>query len=276
MAAKKAKKPARSIRYLLSADWKLQRISLQRISEGIKKGQPSPKAVRAKRSARAKEPAGFQWAISPRAIVVSAIVFLAAVALISARQSSPSGSHGKVERAQDGIEAPPVSDHPEVIPPQTVPKSVKDVALTPPKPPARTTVAVSNPPAPKVIVKDLPESSVKPPPPPPTVDPAPRPTTAPALTIVEGDAEPAVTIMGCLEDRDGAFRLKDTAGMDAPKSRSWKSGFLRKRPAAIRVVDRTGRLRLGEHVGQRVTVTGTLTDRTMEPRSLRRVGASCD
>jgi hypothetical protein len=84
-----------------------------------------------------------------------------------------------------------------------------------------------------------------------------------------------VTITGCLERADETFRLKDTAGVDAPKSRSWKSGFLKKGSASIEVVDAANRLRLPDQVGRRVSVTGTLVDREMRVRSLQRVAASC-
>lgn len=84
-----------------------------------------------------------------------------------------------------------------------------------------------------------------------------------------------VTITGCLERSDETFRLTDTAGATAPTSRSWKSAFLKKRPATIEVVDTVKRLNLGRHVGQRVTVTGTLVDREMRVGSLQRVASSC-
>jgi hypothetical protein len=85
----------------------------------------------------------------------------------------------------------------------------------------------------------------------------------------------SVTITGCLEGADETFRLTDTTGADAPKSRSWKSGFLRKGSASIDIVDAANRLKLRDHVGQRVTVTGTLVDREMQVRSLKRITASC-
>ena len=89
-------------------------------------------------------------------------------------------------------------------------------------------------------------------------------------------AKPApVTIAGCLERDDETFRLKDTAGADAPRSRSWKSAFLKKGSAPVEVVDASKRLKLTNHVGQRVSVTGTLGDGEMQIRSLRRIAASC-
>jgi hypothetical protein len=85
----------------------------------------------------------------------------------------------------------------------------------------------------------------------------------------------AVTITGCLERNDESFRLKDTAGTDVPKSRSWKSGFLKKGSASIDVVDAANRLNLPNHVGRRVSISGTRVDREMQAHSLRRVAASC-
>ena len=98
------------------------------------------------------------------------------------------------------------------------------------------------------------------------------------------DASPAkatsksdpVTIMGCLERDDNTFRLKETFGEHAPKSRSWKSGFLKKAPASIAVVDAARNLKLATHVGQRVSVTGVVVNHEMQVRSLKRVAASCD
>jgi len=100
---------------------------------------------------------------------------------------------------------------------------------------------------------------------------------APAVDAVKPTTPKSapVTITGCLERNDETFRLKDTSGADAPKSRSWKSGFLKKGPKPIDVVDASKRLKLGDHVGQRVSVTGTLVDREMQVRSLKRVAPSC-
>ena len=72
-----------------------------------------------------------------------------------------------------------------------------------------------------------------------------------------------------------AFRLKDTSGTDAPKARSWKTGFLKKSSPSIEVVDAANRLQLPTHVGQRVSVTGTLADGQLQVRSLRRIPGSC-
>ena len=92
-------------------------------------------------------------------------------------------------------------------------------------------------------------------------------------TLVPAPA--AVTITGCLERHDETFRLKDTTGVDAPKSRTWRSGFLKKGLASIEVLDAANKLKLTDHIGQRVSVTGVLVDREIQVRSLQRIATSC-
>ena len=94
-------------------------------------------------------------------------------------------------------------------------------------------------------------------------EPQPQPTTG-----------TAVTIAGCLERDDDTYRLTDTSGDSAPKSRSWKSGFIRKRTASIELVD-AANVRLASHVGQRIETTGVIDDREMRVKSLR-VQGPCD
>jgi hypothetical protein len=97
------------------------------------------------------------------------------------------------------------------------------------------------------------------------IEPAPAPVEQAAL----------VTITGCLDSDRDTFTLKDTSGVDAPSTRNWKTGFLRKRRASIEIVDTPSGLSLRDHVGHRVSLTGNLVDRDMQVRSLRRVAASC-
>ena len=116
-------------------------------------------------------------------------------------------------------------------------------------------------------------------PPEPRIRASAHETSAPAVVSAEKGAAAnltPVTITGCLERADETtFRLKDTSGEDAPKSRSWKSGFLKKGSASIEVVDAANRLKLSDHVGHKVSVTGTLVDREMQVRSLQRIATSC-
>ena len=103
----------------------------------------------------------------------------------------------------------------------------------------------------------------------------PSPSPAPAVEPAPDTKVARVTIEGCLERADDTFRLTDTVGTNAPTSRSWKSGFLKKRPAAIEVRDSVKRVNLASHVGQRVSVTGTLVDRQMRVGSLQPISLSC-
>ena len=107
----------------------------------------------------------------------------------------------------------------------------------------------------------------------PVVPPSPLP--APAVEPAPDTKVVHVTIEGCLERADDSFRLTDTAGTNAPTSRSWKSGFLKKRPATVEVRDSVKRVNLASHVGQRVSVTGTMVDRQMRVGSLQRISPSC-
>jgi hypothetical protein len=85
---------------------------------------------------------------------------------------------------------------------------------------------------------------------------------------------PTVTMTGCIEKRGDSFRLTDTEGDEAPRARSWKFGFIRRGTVPLDLVDgaQTAPFR---HVGERVLVTGTLDDRELTLRSLRRVTDSC-
>jgi hypothetical protein len=85
--------------------------------------------------------------------------------------------------------------------------------------------------------------------------------------------EPTVIITGCLEKHGSGFRLSDPSGASVPKSRSWKSGFLKKSAAAIDLVGVSSRT--ADAVGTRVRVTGVLANRELQARSLNRIATSC-
>jgi hypothetical protein len=124
--------------------------------------------------------------------------------------------------------------------------------------PRPTTAAAAKPKADPAAVAPVEESDVA----------ADGVTTGPMPTVV--------TLTGCLARSDKEFRLNDTTGLNAPKARSWKSGFLAKRSASVSIVPASGELPLSKHVGHRVTVSGTLIDREMRVRTLRRVSSSCE
>jgi hypothetical protein len=101
-----------------------------------------------------------------------------------------------------------------------------------------------------------------------------KPQAGEAAKEAEHVAEPA-TIEGCLVQDDETFQLKNTAGENAPKGRSWKSGFLKKSSKTIEIVDARHRMNLAGHVGERVSVSGMLDDREMQGTSLKRIAESC-
>lgn len=94
-------------------------------------------------------------------------------------------------------------------------------------------------------------------------------------TAVHATAVKPVSITGCLQRGDGGFVLKNPEGAAAPKSRSWKSGFLKRSAPPVDLNDASNAAHLGDHVGQRVSVTGTVVDRDMRVQSLRRIAPSC-
>lgn len=110
---------------------------------------------------------------------------------------------------------------------------------------------------------------------PSAVAPVSATTGAKSTAAASAQKSTAVTITGCLERDDDKFRLKDTDGEDAPRSRSWKAGFLKRSNRKVDVIDVSNRFKLSDHVGERVSATGTLVDGDMQLRSLSRVATSC-
>jgi hypothetical protein len=103
------------------------------------------------------------------------------------------------------------------------------------------------------------------------------PSASTAGATGTGETTP-VTITGCLEISvtHDEFRLTDTEGADAPKSRSWRTGFLTKRTAPVALVEPPDRLGLQTHVGRRVAATGQLTSHDLKVSALRVVGPTCN
>lgn len=231
--------------------------------------------------------------LTPRAVFVGAICVMAAAVLIAARQPSQ-----QTEGAS--ISAPPKAMLPEEIalpkpsaPPVAAALSAASVSTEPAAPPVRleTKKSVPSKSASAAVVRTSgadtsvdkatsneaarvaaaePVSST-----PKTDAMAPKAAAMESTSNVGGQTVTSVTITGCVANDEATFWLKDTSGADAPKSRNWKSGFLKKRPAPIELLDATHALRLPNYVGQRVAATGTLVNREMRAHSLQRVAASC-
>jgi hypothetical protein len=209
-------------------------------------------------------------AVGPGPIIFGAacvVCFVAAVAFLPAHEnnktaggqqpsigSQPSTASG---RESAGVQAPASSGRNLRAAARSESHQVQGKKTIEPTPPASEPVKAASTalgPAAEPAVKAAP------------VEPVPAPVTQ---TVA------SVTITGCLERDDETFWLSDASGSEAPTSRSWRSGFLKKRPARIELVDAGHALRLTSYVGQRISATGTLVDREMRTRSLHRVSASC-
>jgi hypothetical protein len=101
-----------------------------------------------------------------------------------------------------------------------------------------------------------------------------EPTPVPADPVGSG----RVTLTGCLEASasEDQFRLTGAEGGDAPRSRSWRTGFLKKRPTTVTLVAPPDPRALQTQVGQRVAATGLLTNRELRVTSVRAIGARCN
>jgi hypothetical protein len=266
--AKKSKTPRRSLRYLLYADRALQRITLRRVSVRTKKTAKPTRTVRAKKIARQTSPSRKAaeavpveqatgslrrdpWWMAFAAVCVVGIVVLIGVPSSPQRADRPSARVEDTPEPRDDAALVPL----ETLKPVSRAAGTTSVARTP-KASGSTTASRAAEPSTKPAIELA--ASIN-----PTPDAAAQNATL-------------VTIQGCLQAGNEGFWLKDTSGADAPASRSWKSGFLRKRSASVEVVDATESLRLANYLGQRVAATGPLTNRLLRVRSLHRVAGSCN
>jgi len=239
---KKTRKPAAAVKYLLSGDRKLQRLSLKKIANPVKNAKPKTRSSRVKQ-ATGEEPAAARSPkhISGRVVIVGVVCLFTAAALLAARQPAALPDDASTATAPDAATASQPS-----IPAantQRTPAAIEKTPALAPVKKTRTAKAVASPNARESI--------------------APVKSSSP------------FTVEGCLESDGSTYRLKDVSGLDAPKARSWRTGFLMKRSSSVELVDTTGRLKFGDHVGTRVAATGLLADRELRATALRQVSASC-
>ena len=222
-----------------------------------------------------------QSTLAPRTVVVGTLCLVAAAALVMSRNSSvvnwvaevdASGNVQRLERVDTFDPAQVTAPENTAVPQRLSPRAT---TLAPaPAPEVKRT-------APGSSAYDFAPAPAAP------AEPAPRMVTA-SLRSTEVEAEPAApappaneqasasvpaTITGCLEHEADTFWLKGVTGADAPKSRSWKSGFLRKKSSNVALVDKAGGSRLAAYVGRRIETNGALIDREMHVKSLRVLGA---
>jgi hypothetical protein len=282
---KKADTKSRAVRYLLSADRKLQKLSLKRLSaRATKPAKPARAAGRSKPAPAVPRSIHVRRALQSPAVLIALIGVVTAATLMAARgsqapETAPAGAIADVR--PPAAAAPVVSAARERVGQTPAPSAAAEArtaasgtAVSAPEPKAAPAATKAAPAVVTPAANDTPRPPVPAAAPPPSAEPEARARTAAEPPSPTGPAP--VTITGCVEAARGTFWLKDTSGEDAPKSRSWKSGFLRRSPARIELIDPANRLQPSAYVGQRVAATGVLTDRELRARALRPVAASCN
>lgn len=265
---KKSKKPAPPVKYLLSGDRKLQRLSLKKISDPAKT-KPRARTTRGKPATHEKPGSSTPpKPIAGRLVVVGAVCLFAAAALLAASKPSPSPLRGS-DAAGAPQEVQPLLQPARL----TASADTNTTATAGPKRPSTSAAARPTPTSFSIerTSASAPAKTTR------TAKAATSSSAAPTTPVSESTApvkSPAgLTVEGCLESDGATYRLKNTTGLDAPKARTWRTGFLMKRSSTIGLVDATGRLRLQDHIGRRVAATGTVVDREMQATTLREVGS---
>jgi hypothetical protein len=198
-------------------------------------------------------------------VVFVAGITMALVGFPSSRVASDTRStsvaeSGQSHAVQQSVEVPTPIHVATPVREATVPALAPRAIVEKPKPTPSATIKGSTP-----------EYVPSPAPAAPMVGPQ-APDAAPASAAVQ-----SVTISGCLEvSVDGdQYRLTNTEGADAPKARSWKSGFLKKGSAPVDLVDFSEGPMLRKYVGHRVVATGLLSGRQLRLRSMQSGGSTC-
>lgn len=216
---------------------------------------------------------------------VIGVVFVAAttIALVgypsvrvgSETRNTPVAEHVRLEASAQPVEvttpARAATLDREFVAQPPAPKIVEKPKPTPIAP-MKHSAAAYVPPAPPSSVTVAPVTA--PPPAPESLGPERSTTASPSNSATNQ----AVTISGCLEMTvdENQFRLTNTEGADAPKARSWKSGFLKKGSAPVELLDFSDAPTLRNYVGHRVVATGLLSGRQLRVRSVQGGGSSCD
>ncbi len=277
MPAKKTRQPGKTGKavYLLSADRKFRRLSLKKISERVKGARRRTRGRSTPMTAAAAEPVSTAARNPAPAKVASIALVLAGLFLLAmlAGGSWPSTSSVDPQVAAAQTENPAVltadvagapavpAKAPAVSPAASAPRE----SNASPVRPAVTSTATSRP---METTKARAETAPVPPSPARPSSPADAHSAAAAASI------DTVTISGCLDFDGKSAWLKDTSGVDAPRTRSWRSGFLRKRSPRIALVD--GPSSAEVYDGRLVSVTGVLVDREMRVSSLKPIAGDCE
>ena len=71
------------------------------------------------------------------------------------------------------------------------------------------------------------------------------------------------------------YKLTGLKGTEAPKGRSWKTGWITKSTKNVGVVSTSSGPKLKDHVGHQVTLTGVKNGDNLQARSIKHVATSC-
>jgi hypothetical protein len=100
-------------------------------------------------------------------------------------------------------------------------------------------------------------------------------TATPAATTAAKAAAPGSSLTGCLENDGDHFKLINLPEGQAPKARNWKTAYMTKSTKDIEVTGATS-LKLKDHVGHKVTITGAREgDTHVKATGLKMVAKSC-
>jgi len=274
--AKKTRQPGKKGKavYLLSADRKFRRLSLKKISDRVKGARRKTRGRSIASTTTAGEPVSIAARNPEPAKVASiALVFAGLFALAtlvggSWLSASSVDAHVTAAQTENAVLTAGVASAPVV--------SAKP--LTAP-PAAKAPLAPNASPVPAAVTSTATSRSAEPTKARAEIAPAPL---VPARSAVPVGAHPVVaaapvdtvTISGCLDFDGKSAWLKDSSGVDAPRARSWRSGFLKKRSSRIALVD--GPTSAEAYDGRLVSVTGVLVDREMRVSSLKPIAGDCE
>ena len=256
----------------------VDRVKSSRNRERVRTSKPSASGL--KRTRVAKQ----QSSLAPRTVVVGTLCVVAAAALVMSRQSSvvnwqaevdAAGNVHRLERVDSFDPSPgsaltvtPSNDSASPRSIRTTPTTNGTVPASKRVEPTPAAYEFAAPPAstPEPQARLVPASLR-------TTESEPEPASPPPPASEQTAAAVPATLAGCLAREENTFWLKDVSGDDAPKARSWKSGFLRKKAPSIELVDRGSGSRLAAYVGRKIETTGALVDHEMHVKTLRVLGA---
>lgn len=243
VAEKKDKRPA--LRYLLSADHRLRKLSLKKLSQQPKKAAGTKRASRSKAVERPAAPMAWLWSAKSRAVGLTAVGLVAAVTLFA---------------AGDGSERPDAAD--EIGTPASEPRMMSGTGSPAParaaKPVTPAKLRTPERTKPAAAVTPVADAGI---------------SSAPAP---ESEAPGSVTVTGCLAKSKDGFWLKNASGAELPKARSWRTGFVKKNSPRIDVVPASATVNLASHVGRRISAAGVLADHELRARTVRRIASTCN